>query len=443
MVAQTTCPDPDIIRDLLYGDVPQDSHDELAGHFDDCGPCRDRFDMEALAPDFLADAARSSLGERWMQETAALERLVRDLPQQLSHAADSATMEAWSSDAVADFLEPSDHPEHIGRLGSYEVVEIIGRGGMGIVLRGIDSKLNRVVAIKVLAPEWASNPIARRRFFREGQAAAAVSHDHVVTIHAVDDGERLPYLVMEYIAGESLEACVRREGALSLEQILRIGRQSALGLAAAHEVGLIHRDMKPANILLENGIQRVSITDFGLARAVDDVTITQSGVVPGTPLYMAPEQAAGEPLDQRTDLFSFGSVLYTMCTGRPAFRASTTMAVLKRVCDDTPRPIKEINPNTPDWLVEIIDRLIAKNPDDRFQTASEVAELLGRHLAHEQDPTRHESPVATASSGQSGRRKSRRWTLTLGLLAAFVMLAFTEVSGVTGISRFLGVVLKL
>src|SRR5262249_42963578 len=149
--------------------------------------------------------------------------------------------------------------------------------------------------------------------------------------------------VMQYVAGRSLQERIDRDGPLELEAILRIGMQAAAGLAAAHAQGLVHRDVKPANILLENGIERVKITDFGLARAVDDASMTQSGVVAGTPQYMAPEQARAESVDHRADLFSLGSVIYAMCTGRSPFRAETTVAVLKRVCDDTPRPIREVN----------------------------------------------------------------------------------------------------
>src|SRR5262249_48641709 len=148
----------------------------------------------------------------------------------------------------------------------------------------------------------------------EGRAAAAVSHEHIVAIHGVDEANGLPYLVMEYVSGISLQERLDRSGPLETKEILRIGMQVASGLAAAHAQGLIHRDIKPANILLENGFERVKITDFGLARAVDDASLTQSGVLAGTPMYMAPEQARGEALDHRADLFSLGSVLYALCT---------------------------------------------------------------------------------------------------------------------------------
>src|SRR5262249_12096715 len=228
-------------------------------------------------------------------------------------------------------------------------------------------------------------------------------------------------------------------------QILRIGMQIASGLAAAHAQGLVHRDIKPANVLLENGIERVKITDFGLARSIDDVRITQAGAVYGTPQYMSPEQAQGERVDQRSDLFSLGSVMYTMSTGRPPFRGDTTMAVLKRVCDDTPRPIREVNPDIPESLVEIVNKLSAKNPDARFQTASEIAELLSRHLAHLQhDPftafqaegqsqppaMRQERPDGNGEdNGRSKHRAARsrlRWPLLVGaavLLVGIVVLA--------------------
>ena len=176
--------------------------------------------------------------------------------------------------------------------------------------------------------------------------------------------------------------------------------QVAAGLAAAHARGLVHRDVKPANILLENGVERVKITDFGLARAVDDASLTQSGLIAGTPAYMSPEQADGTKVDHRSDLFSLGSVLYALCAGRPPFRAETTLAVLKRVCEDTPRPLREVNPDIPDWLEAIIARLHAKDPAERFQTAAEVAELLGRHLAHLQQHGRRARRLPRCPAGR-------------------------------------------
>jgi len=186
----------------------------------------------------------------------------------------------------------------------------------------------------------------------------------------------LPYLVMEFIPGETLQQRLDRVGPLDVPEVLRIGRQIAEGLAAAHASDLIHRDIKPGNILLEGGAQKVKITDFGLARAADDASISQSGIIAGTPMFMSPEQALGHKIDQRADLFSLGSVLYQMASGRPPFRAPSTLAVLKRVAEESPRPIPEIIPETPAWLCEIITKLHAKDPDDRYQSAREVADVL-------------------------------------------------------------------
>jgi len=291
------------------------------------------------------------------------------------------------------FLEASTKPGSLGRLGHNEVLEVLGQGGYGIVVRAFDESLHRVVAIKVLSPQLASTSPARKRFLREARASARVRHANVVQIYAVEE-RPLPYLVMEYIPGQTLQQRLDGCGPLDVQDILKIGAQIARGLAAAHEQGLIHRDIKPANILLESGIeQSVKITDFGLARAADDASLSQSGVIAGTPLFMAPEQAKGEPPDPRADLFSLGSVLYTMASGRPPFRANTPLAVLKRVAEDTPRPIRQIIPEVPEWLCDLIAKLHAKDPAQRFQNAADVAALLEQHLAHLQHPSLYALPL--------------------------------------------------
>ena len=335
----------------------------------------------------------------------------------------SSNAAAASDDDDLSFLEPCETPGRIGKLGAYEIIEVIGRGGMGMVLKAYDTKLNRIVAVKVLMTQAAASSMAVKRFLREAQAAAAVSHDHVVTIFAVEAHSERPYLVMECIVGQSLQQKIDRHSPLTLTETLRIGMQIASGLAAAHKQGLVHRDIKPLNILLENGVERVKITDFGLARAVDDVGMTQTGHIAGTPQYMSPEQAMGERVDSRSDLFSLGSVLYSMCTGRPAFRADSTVAVLRRVCDDTPRPIREINVEVPEWLVAIISKLMNKKPQDRFQTAAEVADLLSQCLAWSQHPD-GPRPAAIPPIEQP-RSRSSRGILTYGCgIAAILFVAW-------------------
>lgn len=290
-------------------------------------------------------------------------------------------------------LSPPSHPEMLGRIGRYEVERLIGAGGMGVVFKAFDTELNRPVAIKVLAPFLAGSGAARQRFAREARAAAAVVHEHVVAIHNVETEGESPFLVMPFVAGDSLQARLDREGALDVCEVLRIGMQTAAGLAAAHAQGLVHRDVKPSNILLEEGVERSLLTDFGLARANDDASLTHTGYHPGTPQYMSPEQARGDAVDARSDLFSLGSVLYTMCTGRPSFRAETSYGILRRITDTEPRSLREINPTIPIWLERVVQKLQAKLPTDRFQTAGEVAELLEECLAHVQQPTTVKLPA--------------------------------------------------
>ncbi len=322
------------------------------------------------------------------------------------------------------FLLPPTRTDSLGRIGHYEVLQILGRGGFGIVFRAFDDVLHRVVALKVLAPALAATSPARKRFLREARSFAQVRHENVVQIYAIEE-RPLPYLVMEYIPGETLQQRLDRTGPLEESEIVRFGRQMAEGLAAAHATGLIHRDVTPGNVLIEAGPQeRAKITDFGLARAADDASISQSGVVAGTPLYMAPEQARGEPLDYRADLFSLGSVLYTLATGRPPFRAAATFAVLKRVIEDAPRPVRDVIPEAPQWLADVIAKLHAKNPDDRFQSAGEVAAALADGAPSEgARPRRSRSAL-----GRSGRRK---WVVVAALLLSVFVLALAESTGLT------------
>jgi serine/threonine protein kinase len=349
------------------------------------------------------------------------------------HEAKSATRATSVEPADLFFLRPADRPDVLGMLGHYEVSEVIGQGGMGIVLKAFDPGLHRLVAIKVLAPAIAGSATARKRFTREAQAAAAVCHDHVVTVHGVLEADGLPYLVMQYIPGESLQTRLDRVGPLELMEIVRIGLQAALGLGAAHAQGLIHRDIKPANLLLENGLARVKITDFGLARMADDVALTQNGVVAGTPEYMAPEQARGEPVDHRADLFSLGSVLYTMCTGVPPFRGPSTVAVLRKVSDQEPTPIRDLNPEIPEWLAKLVQRLMARDPARRFQSSAEVAALLESYLAHLRQPRTISAPNLPSSPIDIDRRQRtvrgehrflRLTTVVTGLASAVVLAWF-------------------
>jgi serine/threonine protein kinase/formylglycine-generating enzyme required for sulfatase activity len=332
-----------------------------------------------------------------------------------------------------EFLAPSQRPGSLGRIGHYEVLQVLGHGGFGIVFRAFDDILQRVVAIKVMAPQMAATSPARRRFLREAQSSAKVRHENVVQVYEVGE-QPLPYLAMEFIPGETLQQKLDRSGPLDVPEILRIGRQIAEGLAAAHACDLIHRDIKPGNVLLEGGSYKAKITDFGLARAADDASLSQSGVIAGTPMFMAPEQALGQHIDQRADLFSLGSVLYQMTSGRPPFRAPSALAVLKRVAEEPPRPIPEIIPETPDWLCGIIAKLHAKNPDHRFQSAREVADLLADCEAKLK--AKLEVKNVLPASPSAAKPAKRRWVAAAAVLLLPVLaLVVTEFAGVTHLLR--------
>lgn len=370
------------LKPLLYADETSVEYENAMLHVEHCSACRERLETLAASPDLWHDSRQALTGDELDDQLLAAtgDTAWHRLQQPRSTA-------AWSESMARQLLDPPSHPEMLGRLGRYEIERLIGSGGMGIVFKAFDTELNRPVAIKVLAPHLAGIGAARQRFAREARAAAAVVHEHIVAIHNVETNVPTSYLVMQYVAGESLQQRIDRCGALSLPEILRIGMQTAAGLAAAHAQGLVHRDIKPANILLEQGVERALLTDFGLARTSDDASLTHTGYHLGTPQYMSPEQASGEAIDARSDLFSLGSVLYTMCTGRPPFRAESTLGVLRKISDYEPRPIREVNAEIPVWLERLVSHLHKKKPEQRFASAQEVHGLLEQCVAHFHQPT--------------------------------------------------------
>jgi serine/threonine protein kinase len=281
---------------------------------------------------------------------------------------------------VLALLDPPQGPEEIGRLGGYRVLKLLGAGGMGVVLQAEEVPLKRLVALKLMRPALAASATARRRFLREAQAMAAVRHDHVVVVYQVVQGPGVPFLAMEFLEGETLASRLDRLGTLPPTQVMRIGKEIAAGLQAAHERGLVHRDIKPGNIWLEaERGDRVKILDFGLARAAGgDTQLTRTGQIVGTPAYMAPEQARGEPVDHCSDLFSLGCLLYRMCTGQSPFKGRDTVSILMSVVNDHPPQPRQVNPHVSPGLSGLVMRLLAKTPAERPSSAKVVAEELGR-----------------------------------------------------------------
>lgn len=417
MATRTTHCNGDQLRELLEGTLSGQQEFDVESHIADCDDCRHELETLAAKEDWWRETRELLVG---IDSTQAQKAVSVSPFSNCSHNHPPESVEA----PALNFLSPSDNPAMLGRLGEFEVLEFIGRGGMGVVLKGYDHELNRFVAIKVLGPHYAENGAARRRFAREAQAAAAVVHQHVVAIHAVDATHQPPYFVMAYVPGEALQQRLDREGPLSIEDVLRIGQQVAEGLAAAHAQGLVHRDIKPSNILLERNVERVLLTDFGLARAVDDASLTQSGIIAGTPQYMSPEQARGESIDARADLFSLGSVLYALLSGHPPFRAESPYGVLRRVTDDEPRPLREVNPEVPEWLDAFIRRLLAKRAEERWATASVVTDLLTQCLAHVRQPTTAALPREVAALvGPARIRRASRIAVVIGVGACVVLFA--------------------
>ncbi|MFK7738083.1 MAG: protein kinase, partial [Pirellulaceae bacterium] len=354
---QTCLSDADLHR-FLKEQIAEQEEASLQEHIGQCSDCRAK--METIAAgQAMWDALRDG----------AIGRSGPTIGDQTKDANAETAADDPNLAGLLDYLGPTEDPQYLGRLGSYEVCGVIGQGSTGIVLKALETRLNRFVAIKVLTPALASSGPARRRFEREGRAIAAVSHEHVVPIYSVDEHRGLPYIVMQYIPGLSLLQRIEKSGSLDTCEVTRIGYQVASALAAAHGQGIIHRDVKPANVLLHGSVDRAMVTDFGLARVSDDATMTRSGTISGTPQYMSPEQARGEVADARTDLFSLGSLMYAASTARAPFRAETVFGIIHRVCQTNPHPIRELNPDIAPWLCKFIDKLMAKQPEARFESA--------------------------------------------------------------------------
>ena len=307
------------------------------------------------------------------------------------------------------------------RVGGYRVVRELGDGGMGVVYLVDDPLGHRQLAVKVMRPDRATDPVSRKRFLSEARSASAVEHENVVPIYQVGLDGDAPYLVMPFLRGETLECRLRRDPLPPLALVLKIGREIALGLAAAHEKGLVHRDAKPANVWLEGDpaspdlarqVIRAKVLDFGLARAADGTErVSITGTIVGTPGYMAPEQADGRPVDSRADVFSLGAILYRMATGRPAFTGSTVTAVLTAVATHDPPPPIRVNPALSPALSSLIVRLLEKDPEKRLASAREVADAL---TAIETEP---------APTLRWGRHQ--RWAVLGGVLLAICAVAVT------------------
>ncbi len=394
--------DLNFLSRFLRGELSDVEIQDLETHLSACSKCRSRLEESTAS------------ANEW--------HVLRD---SLSDKQDSdATTEPEDLASLQRLLGPSDDPRMMGRIGTYEIVGLLGRGGMGVVFKAFDPSLNRYVAIKMLVPMLIPSAVFKQRFLREAQSAAAVVHDNVVGIHAISEWQGNPYLVMTFVRGQSLQSRLQHRGHLSLREVLRIGLQISAGLEAAHAQGLIHRDIKPANILLESDVDRVMIMDFGIAKAIDDLRFTGTNTLLGTPEYMSPEQARDEQLDYRTDLFSLGCVLYEASCGRSPFRSSTPYGAIRKVIDVNPPSIRSLVSELPEWFAEIVRRLLSIDRNSRFQSAAEVAALLKRCLAHVEQPQLVPFPKSFFQTGRQSLSKS----LFRRLVMATPWIAFVSIS---------------
>ena len=389
-----------LISDFLLGECTPDQEFNIVAHLDRCPRCQEAMQRAAGTKQQWSEASQFlTAGEFDVCATG-----------EFSKGRQLQTTDAEAVQRLLDSLPPiSDRskPDCVGILGGhFEIKSVIGAGSMGVVLRANDPSLARDVAIKVLSSPLAASKTAQQRFAREARAVAAVTHPNVIAIHSVSVHHELPFLVMPLVDGESLQKQIDREGPLPLERLLEIGIQISRALAAAHAAGLIHRDVKPANILIQRSSRDAILMDFGLARTVDDSSITQTNVIVGTPDYMSPEQASGKELQPSSDLFSLGSVLYAMGTGGPPFKSDSAIGVLRCVSDDEPQPMQQRNADTPVWLQQKVAHLMQKSPGERPESAATVARQLESFLSHLRDPQRVPLPEVFDSSGSSANHQS-------------------------------------
>ncbi len=359
-----SCPTELALTCFAAGELDDDALAAVGAHLDECPTCRATLD--AAADPFPVAATVVALdplaAEPGLGRAAELIRLV-------------------PAPAAGDTFAPCETAVSPvpARVGRFRVVAVRGAGAMGVVYEADDELLGRRAAVKVLRRAVAADPGARARFLREARATAAVRHPNVVFIHEVGEDEAGPYLVMELLAGESLGARLRREGRLTVAEVVRVGRAVAAGLEAAHAAGLIHRDVTPDNVWLGPDGE-VKLLDFGLVRAAADAATTHPGTVVGTPRYMAPEQARAGPVDARADLFGLGAVLYHVATGVPPFPGDDTLTVLATLATYTPPPADRVTAAVPRRLAALLARMMAKDPAARPPTAAAVVADLSAAL---------------------------------------------------------------
>lgn len=350
----------------------------------------------------LDPADRSAFLSR---ECAGDEKLHRDVESLLAHDREADDVIGGAVGRAVEKLPDGSvgSEQFLGKIiGGCRIIELIGKGGMGMVFKAVDTRLNRPVAIKALPPDCFADPERKRRFLQEAKSASALNHPNIVTVHGIAEEQEMDFLVMEYVSGKTLDQVNSRKG-LALRQALKYSLDIADGLGAAHASGIIHRDIKPSNVMVTDQ-DRVKILDFGLAKLTEpdrpEVTRnsleTEPGKIIGTAAYMSPEQAEGKPADARSDIFSFGVLLYELITGRRPFQGDTAMRVLSAVLTQEPPSVRSIVTNAPREIEKIVARCLRKDPSRRIQSIVDVRLALEEALAELDAPP--EAPVRAPAS---------------------------------------------
>ena len=390
--AQASCPALEVLERVAAADASGDEEAAVRRHLTACGPCRERFErlLGTTEQYFAAPAAPGSgleVSEKDLSEIRA-----RCVP--IGVHAESRGDHVEFPDGLR--LAPPRTPPYIARLGPFDVVSIRGKGGMGIVLKAFDPSLQRDVALKVMRPSLARDEVARGRFLREARTAARLHHPNIVTVHSVSQDHDPPFLVMQYVHGKALSSVLAIEGALEPARAATVARQVLEALDHAHGQGVIHRDVKPANVLLEGPGGTVKLVDFGLARALADTArFTADGVAMGTPWYMSPEQAAGTSSpDARSDLFSAGVALFEMLTGVVPFLGSDPLQVIFRICTETAPDPRTLVPAVPAELAAVVNRALSREPSGRYGSAAEFIAALDAWLPAPAPPGRAAADTA-------------------------------------------------
>jgi hypothetical protein len=381
---KSTCPSSESLHSFLNTSSSDAPDGEVIAHVEHCDSCRRMLD------EWSSDEEVRSLHQRRHDSVSDSSPVLQDLINRLSahmpaEVLDGDMQSRLTRNDWVTFPEPPGPNAPLGKIGRYNVIERIASGGTGLLYKAVDGQLNRTVALKVLRSELAADESYQARLEREARVAASLTHDHIVTLYEIRiEGDFPPCLVMEYVVGESLRERIDRTQVLGPREAARIVREIATALSTAHNQNLVHRDVKPANIMLDVVTGRAKLTDFGLARDEDAATrITLDGVIAGTPAYMSPEQiTTPNEVDARSDVYSLGVVLYECLSGRVPFTGVVRMALHQALHND-PQSLSSLNDQVPRDLETICAKAMAKDPSRRYHSAEEFADDLKRFLNNE------------------------------------------------------------